>query len=786
MGWAISRVSFSQDGEETVVSDSLGGFFKSIFRADFMPHGHCYFWKPEIVWLQVISNGAIAIAYFSIPLMLIHFIRKRKDVPFHWIFLMFASFILWCGVTHILDIVVIWVPAYRLDSIVRAITAVVSVMTAFFLFPLIPQALALRSPKELEDKNLELETAYARIKESEKLKDEFFAKVSHELRTPLTLILSPLEAMLSGENGPVPSAYEQPLRIMHNNAIRLLQIVNGILDFSKFKAGKVDVNREATNITELTKSVLNDFQPYLAQRNLRSEFVSNATEPILIDRYLYERILFNLLSNAIKFNSEGGQVRVTVATAEGKIRLMVSDTGMGIAEKDLPYLFELFRQVDGAFTRQFDGTGLGLALVKEFAGLLGGTATVSSKIGEGLTFTVECIAPLAEKGEGRAVGQRKPLALVPKYDIKSTPSEDAKESAAYKILVAEDNLELATHTEALLRQFGQIKVAGDGEEALKIARSWIPDLVLSDVMMPKMGGLDLCRELKKHPATAAIPVVLLTALTHREALLRGWQAGASEYLFKPFHPTELKTRIRSMLTIVEQRKKSEEDRVRKEELEQFAYFATHDLREPLRTLITMSQLLEEKYGSDLNDQAKEFLAYIVEASVRMEQIIKDLVSYSALGSDTTEQVYAKVEEPLGQAVRQLHAAISESGAQISWDALPELYTSPSQLMQLFQNLLSNAIKFRGNAPLKIHIWAESSGDDCIFYVQDNGIGFEPEHAEQIFVIFRRLHGRQKYAGSGIGLAICKRIVERLGGRIWAESEPGKGARFCFSLPLKPV
>jgi signal transduction histidine kinase len=200
------------------------------------------------------------------------------------------------------------------------------------------------------------------------LPSQFLANVSHELRTPLTLILAPLESWLVGEFGPITYSQQGKLQTIHNNAVRLLQMVTGLLDFAKLESGKVEVNREAVEIVGLTRTVLADFQPLIQHKGLESSFPSSPAEAwVFIDRYLYERILFNLLSNAVKFTPTGGKFAVLLQFEADRLRLSVADSGIGIAAADIQGLFQKFRQLEGSSTRRFEGTGLGLALVQEFA-----------------------------------------------------------------------------------------------------------------------------------------------------------------------------------------------------------------------------------------------------------------------------------------------------------------------------------------------------------------------------------------------------------------------------------
>ena len=218
------------------------------------------------------------------------------------------------------------------------------------------------------------------------------------------------------------------------------------------------------------------------------------------------------------------------------------------------------------------------------------------------------------------------------------------------------------------------------------------------------------------------------------------------------------------------------------ELEHFAYVASHDLQEPLRMVASFTQLLARRYGDQLDATAHEFIGYIVDGATRMEALINGLLAYSRVGTRGAAFQAIDCREVLDHALANLKSAIDETNAVITHDPLPCLWADPTQMGQLFQNLIGNAIKYRGASPPRIDLAVRRQGDDWLFSVRDNGIGFDPKHRDRIFDIFQRLHNRDQYPGTGIGLAICKKIVERHGGRIWAESEPGRGSRFCFILP----
>ena len=218
------------------------------------------------------------------------------------------------------------------------------------------------------------------------------------------------------------------------------------------------------------------------------------------------------------------------------------------------------------------------------------------------------------------------------------------------------------------------------------------------------------------------------------------------------------------------------------DLQQFAYAASHDLKEPLRGVEGFTKLLARRYKGRLDENADEFIHFILEGVQRMQTLIKDLLAYSQIGTQGMQLQPMESESAVAQALSNLKTAIDEKGAVITHDALPKVTADPSQLGRLFQNLIGNAIKFRGEKTPEVHVSAERKGDHWLFSVRDNGIGIDRNSADRIFVIFQRLHKREEYEGTGIGLAICKRIVERHGGSIWVESEPGKGSTFYFTIP----
>ena len=221
------------------------------------------------------------------------------------------------------------------------------------------------------------------------------------------------------------------------------------------------------------------------------------------------------------------------------------------------------------------------------------------------------------------------------------------------------------------------------------------------------------------------------------------------------------------------------------ELEQFAYVASHDLQEPLRIVASYTQLIARRYKDKLDDDANEFIDFIVDGATRMQRLINDLLSYSRVGTRGQEFEATDLNKIFDSALKNLDLRIQDSEATVTHDSMPTLMADGRQLLQVFQNLIGNALKFQGDVPPKVHVGVALREDEgeYLFSIHDNGIGIDPQYAERIFLVFQRLHGKSEYPGTGIGLAICKKIVERHGGRIWVESEPGAGSTFYFTLPL---
>jgi PAS domain S-box-containing protein len=419
------------------------------------------------------------------------------------------------------------------------------------------------------------------LAELDRAKTRFFSNVSHEFRTPLTLMLGPLEEVLSeGCERLSPDRHEQVV-VAHRNALRLLKLVNTLLDFSRLEAGRLEAVYEATELGKFTREVSSVFRSAMEKAGLAfSVECEPISEPVYVDRDMWEKIVLNLLSNAFKFTFVGSVV-VRLRVAGNRVQLSVTDTGAGIPKKELPRVFERFHRVESSRARTFEGTGIGLALVRELARLHGGTVDVTSSPGRGSTFTVtiplgkdhlpadriqakprlRSTAPSGEtyvedaqhwlpRGSGEPAGE--PVAST----LPSVAAASGVQTTSQRelILLADDNADMRDYVAHLLRDTYRVHAVSDGLEAVEATRRLRPDLVLADIMMPGLDGFRVLEAIRNDASLSGTPVVLLSARAGEESRVEGLHAGASDYLVKPFTARELLARIGSHLAMARIRK----------------------------------------------------------------------------------------------------------------------------------------------------------------------------------------------------------------------------------------
>ncbi len=418
------------------------------------------------------------------------------------------------------------------------------------------------------------------LAELDRAKTQFFSNVSHEFRTPLTLMLGPLEDMLAAREGIASDEMMERLRLIHRNGLRLLRLVNSLLDFSRIEAGRIQARFQATDLCSLTEDLASSFRPLMERAGLSFLVTCKPLpEVVWVDQEMWEKILLNLLSNAFKFTLSG-EVKVNLEAEGEQVVLRVSDTGAGIPAQELPHVFERFHRVQGARGRSFEGSGIGLALVQELVRLHGGTIGVESAPGHGTTFTVALpfgnrhlptaksnisAPPVTVAGAHAFVeealqwlpGNGKPaeISLVRANLDSSLPHG----LAGARVLIADDNADMRNYVCRLLRHAGyEAETALGGEEAIASALANRPDLVLCDVMMPDLDGFAVLKALRSDPISQAIPVILLSARAGEEAKAEGLDAGADDYLTKPFSARELLARVGAHIKLARVRRHAEE------------------------------------------------------------------------------------------------------------------------------------------------------------------------------------------------------------------------------------
>lgn len=442
---------------------------------------------------------------------------------------------------------------------------------------------------ELERKKSELVTLNERLKAMDQAKTEFFSNISHEFRTPLTLMLGPIEEELKASN--VASLTHHRMKMAYRNAARLLKLVNTLLDFSRLEAGRLQAVYCPMDIAKLTAELASHFDSTVEKSGIK--LIINCPplpEPIYIDKSLYEKIVFNLISNAFK-NTVEGEIEVRTQWVGNGVKLTVRDTGIGIPEDQMIKIFERFHQVANAKARSYEGSGIGLSLVKELVNMHHGVINVASTLNKGSTFSVyfkagnKHLPPEQIQAQAATTSE---LIITQSYIDEtnhwfSTQAETlhpVDDSQTY-VLLADDNNDMRAYIKELLEPYYKIIAVTNGIDALALARQHKPQLILSDVMMPRMNGFELVNELRQDPSLHLIPIILLSARTGEEAKIAGLETGADDYLIKPFSAMELLTRVKTHLNLQKIRLESQEALRKSEERYHLLYEWERKTREAM-------------------------------------------------------------------------------------------------------------------------------------------------------------------------------------------------------------
>ena len=779
----------------------------------------------------------------------------------------------------------------------------------------------------------------------------FFSNISHEFRTPLALLLGPIGELLT--DPALDPSFRTNLDIAYRNAIRMQKLVNTLLEFSRIEAGRMEGRFSAVDIGQLTGELASTFRSAVEKAGMKLRIdLQPIREPVFVDADMWEKIVLNLVSNAFKYTRQG-EIRVGMRQSGDSVMLSVEDTGIGIPADQLDKIFDRFHRVASTEGRSQEGTGIGLAMVKELVKLHHGLIEVKSRPGEGTIFIVSLPTgkdhlPTDKIVTAREVRTGELSAAFVEEAGKWLPSSENFVTAGnkeYKVLLADDNADMRQYVSRLLSRNYTVITAVDGEDAFAKVQEHSPDLILSDIMMPRLDGFGLLKRLRDHPATRNLPIVFLSARAGEEAKVEGLDAGADDYLVKPFSARELMAVVDANIRINIARRAAEQDlyaalmdapfgivifsgedyhvelanqpyatlmkktrrelignpifdilpeaeeqgfralmneikttglpytlkefetgmitdgkmgysyyniiyqpmkkhsgrmdqimvvvddvtdqvlarkkiqeMARKEsavleemvkertrqleesnfalqqsnaDLQQFAHVASHDLKEPLRKIKIFSGRLEDDHTSQFSDKGRLYLEKIQGALDRMIAMVEGVLDYSSLNAIEQDIQHVPLTQVMQQIEQDLELLIAGTGARIRYEELPVIQGSSVLIHQLIYNLIANSLKFSvpGRPPLieiGHSLFEENGGAWLRLSISDNGIGFSAEASERIFVTFARLHSKDKYEGTGLGLSLCKKIVERHGGRIMANGIPGEGAVFDIELPVLQV
>ncbi|NVJ59521.1 MAG: PAS domain S-box protein [Gammaproteobacteria bacterium] len=615
----------------------------SFFDGSYMPHGHCYLWRPEILWTHVLSDILIAASYFSIPVLLFLIKKKRTDWKFKKVFLLFSLFIFLCGVTHLLSIFTIWHGIYGIHGVAKIATAVVSVLSAVVLFKLIPNILSIPSVEQIE-------TANRLVAEKEIEKSRLQAERESERLFKLSLNAAPVGLLAIGKRGVI--------RIVNDE-------INEIFGFQNSELVDMEVSSLFVESNFFSQEVID---------RLTSEQGPNF-------RYISPSIIYAKKKNGDLVPVE---VRAHGETYLGEqiIFMSVSDQSYKVqAEEVRSYLSEIVSSCDDAI------------------------------IGKELDGTVTHWNPAAET------------------------------------LYGYDESEMV------------------GESILKIVPQELHQQVFDFLNELKSGKKIKHIETIRVKKDGSLVNVMLTISPVKD--FDGKVIGASVIA------RDITENINAKKALERQNRALERSN---KELESFAFIASHDLKEPLRKIISFGQLIKEEVEAKLEPDTKDYLQYMISATVRMQSLLQSLLTYSRVTSRAKPFENVALNQVIKTVLTDLELKIEETEADIQVVELPEILAEPSQMYQLFQNLISNSLKYRkSDETPRIKIYSEQVNiHQVTVFVEDNGIGFEQKYSEQIFEMFKRLHGRSEYEGTGVGLAICRKIVEHHGGTIMATSSPGEG------------
>ena len=667
----------------------------------------------------------------------------------------------------------------------------------------------------------------------DRAKTTFFSNISHEFRTPLTLMMGPLEDAMAQPDGLSPTNRER-LQLAQRNSQRLLKLVNTLLDFSRIEAGRVQASYEPTDLALLTSELSSTFRSAIERAGMKLAIDCQALpEQIYVDREMWEKVVLNLLSNAFKFTFEG-EIQISLRAADSAAEFIVRDTGTGIPADEIPRLFERFHRVSGARGRSYEGSGIGLALVQELIKLHGGSMRVESELNRGTAFIVTIpfgtdhlpVDRISRAPAPASTGLRadayvqEALRWLPEVqgasgEIRAEPalsaenallSTQAGEKRA-RILIADDNADMREYVQRLLQQKYDVVAVADGEAALQRVRQQRPDLILSDVMMPRLDGFGFLRAVRDDRDLKSIPFVLLSARAGEESRVEGLDAGADDYLVKPFSARELLARVAVRLNMarvrreaadVERRLRAEaecEVRVRTRELEERnaeVLRQSEQLRELSWHLWRMQDEERRHIARELHDSAGQTLAVLGMNLSSLVRAAREKVSEISQPAEEIRDLVEQLTKEIRTTSYLLHPPLlDENGlpAALSWyvrgltersdidvafSISDEFGRLPCDMelvvFRVVQECLTNIHRHSGSKRATIRIVREE--ERVWVEVRDQGKGIAPERLAEI-----------QSRGSGVGIRGMRERLRQFAGEMILQSN-SSGTTILVTIPLK--
>jgi signal transduction histidine kinase len=665
----------------------------------------------------------------------------------------------------------------------------------------------------------------------DRAKTTFFSNVSHEFRTPLTLLLGPLGELVEDPTTGLPDADRERLEMALRNATRMLKLVNTLLDFTRLESGRLRAVRRPVDLAQLTRSLTAVFQSAMDYAGLEYRVhIDGPVDAVSVDPDMWEKIVLNLVSNAFKYTPSGAII-VRQTVEDDRIILEVEDTGVGVRAEDLPHLFERFFRARTPDARSQEGTGIGLALAKELTELHGGRITVESEPGRGATFRVEIPREggasedagsedaVAERNVADAFANEATSWLYPEADrgaafppgmgtvlesgaLAGTPGREEANAQgrggdpvadAPFVLIADDNADMRRYLGKLLADSYTLAFASDGREALRLARERRPDLLLSDVMMPGLDGFQLLEAVRGDDALAHTPVILLSARAGEAASIEGIEAGADDYLIKPFTARQLRARVHTTLTLArareEARRAESEARERAEEaVEARARFmanTSHELRTPLNAVLAYLELLLSETSGEVNEVQRSHLERIRAGATHLKQIIEEILTFARLEAGTESGALRELDlaDPMREVAELIRPQFESKGLQFTLE-IPEsrdaIRTDAAKVRQILLNLLSNAQKYTESGAVTMRMDQHRDGSIEVDVV-DTGPGIPEHDRERVFEAFWRGPGSDAGGGTGLGLNVSRSLARLLGGDLTLTTSE-VGSTFTLTLP----